>query len=409
MGLGGGGEKVGNCEDDDLDRDEHEEPPHNRAVALTVGDSDVADDRLRQVGHVRSVGDRGAPAQAALWGLGRVLFLEHPELAGGLIDLPAATAEADVEPLLSGLVNELLGTAFEEQVALRAAGRYVQRLVRHPSAGPRAAWKTHGTALITGGLGALGLHVARFLIRSGAQSLVLTSRRGLNTPGAAEEVAALQSLGARVTVAEVDLGDAAAMRALMERIDASLPPLRVVVQAAGVVHGSPLRLLPPEELERVLAPKVRGTLVLDELTRDRELDAFICFSSIAGIWGAPEMGSYAAANAFLDAWAQQQRAHGRPALSIAWGPWEGGGMASAERIAQLRDRGLRAFQPEEALNALALALTYANDRTRVLSNSIDAAIYQLRKVLGAAGLEGLIKTRRGLGYVLQEPRDAVHP
>ncbi|HRI53874.1 MAG TPA: SDR family NAD(P)-dependent oxidoreductase, partial [Pseudomonadota bacterium] len=298
-------------------------------------------------------GEPGAPAQAALWGLGRVLFLEHPELAGGLIDLPAA----DAEPLFPSLVHELLGDAGEEQVALRAAGRYVQRLVRHPSAGPRAAWKTHGTALITGGLGALGLQVARFLIRSGAQSLVLTSRRGLNTPGAAAKVAALQSLGARVTVAEVDLGDAAAMRALMQRIDASLSPLRVVVQAAGVVHGSPLRSLPPEQLERVLAPKVRGTLVLDELTRDRELDAFICFSSIAGIWGAPEMGSYAAANAFLDAWAQEQRAHGRPALSIAWGPWEGGGMASAERIAELRDRGLRAFQPEEALNALALALT----------------------------------------------------
>jgi epothilone polyketide synthase D len=298
--------------------------------------------------------DLCAPAQAALWGLGRVLFLEHPELAGGLVDLPAR----DPESVLPALACELLDSDGEDQLALRAAGRHVQRLVRHASRrlSPGAAWKTQGTALITGGLGALGLQVARWLIRSGAQSLVLTSRRGLDAAGAAEKVAALEALGARVTVAAVDLGDAAAMRALFDQIDASMPPLRVVVQAAGVVHGAALGALSAEQLQQVLAPKVRGTLVLEALTAGRELDAFICFSSIAAIWGAQGMGSYAAANAFLDAWAQQQRAHGRPALSIAWGPWEGGGMASADLIDQLRERGLRAFRPEEALNALALAL-----------------------------------------------------
>ncbi|WP_437606620.1 SDR family NAD(P)-dependent oxidoreductase [Sorangium sp. So ce834] len=295
-----------------------------------------------------------APAQAALWGLGRTLSLEHPEVWGGLVDLPPSPGEHDI----AALAAQVLSPDGEDHVALRASGRFVERLVRCAGAGApdgAPAWSTSGTALITGGLGALGRHVARWAAQRGARHLVLTSRKGASADDR-DFLASLEALGARVTVAQADVADAAAMAAVLADIDARLPPLSAVFHLAGVSDQTPLSALDGAGLRRVLAPKVHGTAALDALTRGRPLDAFVCFTSIAAVWGSARQAGYAAANAFQDALVRARRAAGAPAVAVSFGPWRGGGMATSA-LASLEERGVRAFGPEQAMAALSFCMT----------------------------------------------------
>ncbi|XXT16878.1 SDR family NAD(P)-dependent oxidoreductase [Sorangium sp. So ce429] len=293
-----------------------------------------------------------APAQAPLWGLCRTLSLEHPEVWGGIVDLPPAPDASAVPALLA----QVLGADPEDHVALRPSGRFVQRLVRSASGAQAAAkpWSTSGTALVTGGLGALGRRVARWLLQRGARHLVLASRRAASADDRAF-VASLEALGASVTVAQADAADAEAMAAVLADIDARLPPLSAVFHLAGVSDHTPLAGLDVARLRRVMAPKVQGTSVLDALTRGRPLDAFVCFSSIAAVWGAARQAAYAAANAFQDALVRARRAAGAAAVSVSFGPWRDGGMAT-DVLAPLEARGVRALGPEAAIAALSRIL-----------------------------------------------------
>ncbi|WP_181775723.1 type I polyketide synthase [Amycolatopsis pittospori] len=276
-----------------------------------------------------------APESAQVWGLGRVAALEHPEVWGGLIDLPAS-GDDRVLGLLAGV---------EDQVAVRASGVFARRLVRAGAAG-QEPWALSGTALVTGGTGALGGQVARWLVERGVEHLVLVSRRGVASPGAEDLAAELRESGATVTVAACDVADRAAVAELV----GGLPDLSVVVHAAGVAQSTPLVDCGEEEFRAVVAGKVAGAVNLHELTEG--LDAFIVFSSIAATWGSGGQSAYAAGNAFLDALVEQRRADGLAGLSVAWGPWAEAGMAVGEAGAQLAKRGLTALAPERALAAL---------------------------------------------------------
>ncbi|WP_131740341.1 type I polyketide synthase [Actinomadura roseirufa] len=203
------------------------------------------------------------------------------------------------------------------------------RLTRVPEPGPPGAgpW-TAGTVLITGGTGDLGAAVARHLVRAhGAGHLVLASRRGPDAPGAADLRA---ELGAAVEIVRCDVTDRAALARLL-----AATPVTAVVHAAGVVDDGVVESMTGERLDAVLAPKVDAAWHLHELTRDRELTAFVLFSSAAGTFGGPGQGGYAAANSFLDALARHRAERGLPALSLAWGPWEAG-MAGRLKEADLR-------------------------------------------------------------------------
>ncbi|WP_245647336.1 type I polyketide synthase, partial [Microtetraspora niveoalba] len=285
--------------------------------------------------------------QAQVWGLGRVAALEYPERWGGLIDLPAVVDDRAGRRLVSVLTGD------EDQVAIRASGVYGRRLVRAPLPPARtASWSTSGTVLVTGGTGALGAVVARWLAESGVAHLVLTSRRGTAAPGVDELVAELTGLGARVTVAACDVADRDAVAGVLAGIPADVP-LTGVVHTAGVLDDGTLDALTPERFEAVLAAKVSGLVHLDELTRDCELDFFAVFSSLAGAVGSAGQGNYAAANAFLDAWAQRRRDAGLPGVSVAWGPWAQDGMAVSGAVAdRVRRAGLPAMDPALALDAL---------------------------------------------------------
>ncbi|WP_380286078.1 type I polyketide synthase [Kitasatospora purpeofusca] len=305
-----------------------------------------------------------SPAQAAVWGLGAVAGLESPQRWGGLVDLPAVLDDRAVARLAAVLAGQagvagvggLGGDEFEDQLAIRSAGVFARRLLRAAAApAPSAGWQPSGTVLITGGTGGAGAAVARRLAREGAEHLVLVGRRGSAAPGAGELAAELTASGARVTVAACDVADRAALAGLLESLPRELP-LTAVVHAAGVLDDGVLDTLTAEEADRTLRPKVTGALNLHELTKDCDLSAFVLFSSIAGTVGAAGQGSYAAANAVLDALARQRHADGLAATSVAWSALADGGMIDEAVAEQLRRRGAAPMAGDRAGDALLRAV-----------------------------------------------------
>ncbi|WP_345006348.1 SDR family NAD(P)-dependent oxidoreductase, partial [Streptosporangium album] len=303
------------------------------------------------------------PFQAAVWGLGTVLALDHPGTWGGIVDLPDDADEQAIDLLLGVLAGG------EDQVAIRDGGILARRMVRAPLGGASApqSWRPNGTVLVTGGTGGIGAHMARWLAANGAGHLVLTSRRGPDAPGAADLHAELAALGAGVTIAACDVADREALGRLID----SLPtPPTAVVHAAGVMHG-PVRLAQTsiEEYAEIGRAKIAGAVNLDGLLADRPLDAFVLFSSGAAVWGSAGQAAYAGANAFLDALAQRRRSRGLAATSIAWGTWGGGGMVDDEMETHARRLGLRSMSPQSAIGVLQQALDH--DESHLVVADID--------------------------------------
>ncbi|WTB19194.1 SDR family NAD(P)-dependent oxidoreductase [Streptomyces sp. NBC_00829] len=313
-----------------------------------------------------------SPVQAQVWGLGRVAALEVPERWGGLVDLPGVLDERAVSRLVGVLAGAGAGAGAgsgEDQVAVRSSGVFGRRLVRAPRAprvsgvsggGGSVSWLPGGSVLVTGGTGALGGRVARWLAGAGAERLVLMSRRGPDAPGAVDLVGELAGLGVEVSVVACDGADRDAVRALLS---AEAGSLTAVVHTAGVLDDGVLEGLSPERIDRVLSAKARSAAILHELTAELgiELSAFVLFSSMSGTVGAAGQANYAAANAYLDALAEQRRADGLAATSIAWGPWAEDGMAADEALeARMRRDGVPPMDGEAAVNALQRAMD-AND------------------------------------------------
>ncbi|WP_107070913.1 type I polyketide synthase [Streptomyces cyaneogriseus] len=307
--------------------------------------------------------------QAAVWGLGRVVAVEHPERWGGLVDLPADTGpdawgtQEDTDRLCSVLADP----EGEDQIALRPGGAFVRRLVRTAhdrlpapaGSGDTGSWRPKGTVLVTGGTGALGAHAARWLAAAGAEHLVLAGRRGEQAPGARRLRQELEAAGAAVTIVACDLADRPAVAHLLATLPDG-PPLTAIVHTAGVVDDGVVDALDPERLTTVLRPKANAAVHLHELTRDRDLEAFVLYSSVAGAVGNQGQANYAAANAVLDALAQRRRAHGLAATSISWGPWAGAGMAEGDIADGLARRGVTAMPAPTALAAFAAAADSAD-------------------------------------------------
>nr|AHE80992.1 PieA2 [Streptomyces marincola] len=315
------------------------------------------------------------PAQAQVWGLGRVVALEHSALWGGLIDLPE-TVDDDA---LSGLCHVLAGLNGEDQVAVRASGLSGRRMVRAAvgAAEPRRTWVPAGTILLTGATGSLGPRVARWLAAGGAEHLVLISRRGPEAPGAEELAAELTGMGATVTVSACDVGDRGAVETLLGELREAGHTVRAVMHTAAHIELAPVTGTTLESLAAVLSAKVAGTEHLADLLDPEDLDAFVLFSSIAGVWGSGDHAAYAAANAALDALAARGRARGLPMTSVAWGVWEDAlntwrGMegldpnATRERV---RGQGLALMRADLAITALQQALDH--DDTFVAVADID--------------------------------------
>ncbi len=293
-----------------------------------------------------------SPVQAQAWGLGRVAALEHPDRWGGLIDLPPVLDEASGARLCM-----VLAGCGEDQAAIRPAGILGRRLTRAGQPAVRGErWAPRGTALVTGGTGAVGGHVARWLASRGAPGVALTSRTGPAAPGVPALAAELAAAGTAVQVTACDIASRGELAGLLTRLADGSAPLTAVFHAAGASAGGPLDDLDPAGLAAELTAKAAGATILDELTGKLRLDAFVLFSSASATWGGATQAGYAAANACLDALAEGRVARGLPATSVAWGLWGGGGMGGGEAGARLARLGLRAMDPAVAVAALGQVL-----------------------------------------------------
>jgi NADPH:quinone reductase-like Zn-dependent oxidoreductase len=272
-------------------------------------------------------------------GLGQILAALMPRFARGELK-PLAH---QVYPIQQAVL------AFRTMQQAKHVGKIVMSVPRTAAGELRA----DGTYLITGGLGALGLQVAHWLVERGARRLVLTGR-SQPSGAATKAIRELEQAGAQVTVKQADVSRLADATGLLEEVRSSLPELRGIVHAAGVLDDGILQQLTWERFTPVLAPKVQGAWNLHTLTRQQPLDFFVLFSSMASVLGSPGQGNYAAANAFLDALAHRRRAEGLPALSIDWGPWADAGMAARNGQDPRRwaAQGVDLIQPAEGLAVL---------------------------------------------------------
>ncbi len=220
-----------------------------------------------------------------------------------------------------------------------------------------------GTYLLTGGTGGLGLFLSRFLVDRGARHLVLVSRSGCTDEATSRVLDALRARGAHIRVETCDVSNVAQVQALVRRAHRPALPLRGVFHLAGVLADLTLANLDADAFVRTAAPKVAGALNLDSVTRHLELDHFVLYSSAAGALGSPGQGNYAAANTALDAIAENRRALGLPAVSIAWGIWGESGLAvqSDNRAQRLEARGLGIMAPDLALAGLERVLVHDAD------------------------------------------------
>jgi len=292
-------------------------------------------------------------------------------IAAMLADLTALFGEGALEPLpVKTFDVRRAADAYRFVSQARHIGKVVLTVPGAPGVGLAA-----GTVLITGGTGMAGSAVARHLVNHhGVRHLVLAGRRGRATEGVEELVDELAQRGARVSVVACDVADRDALAALL----AGLPeeyPLTGVIHAAGVLDDGMVASLTTDRVDTVLRAKVAGAWNLHEQTQDLNLSAFVLFSSLAGIMGAPGQGNYAAANSFLDALAIHRRARGLPGLSLAWGLWE----QASGMTAHLGDRdksrisraGLAALSSEQALEMFDTALL--GERAVVVATRLDRA------------------------------------
>ncbi|MCX5078213.1 type I polyketide synthase [Streptomyces sp. NBC_00424] len=375
-------------------------------VQAWVSDDRFVDARLVVVtrravmtGHTEPVPDLST---APLWGLLRSAQSENP---GRLI---LADVDDD-DHSLAALPSALAGDA--TQFALRDGHVVVPRLVRasskdrprEPEGTPRrpeslSRWDTDGTVLLTGGTGTLGSLFARHLVTNhGVRNLMLVSRRGPDTPGAADLVAELSGLGAEVTVAACDVADRAALSALLAGIPAN-HPLTGVVHAAGTLDDGLISGMTPEKVDAVLTPKLDAAWNLHDLTRDLGLSAFVLFSSIMGTIGNAGQANYAAANVFLDALAQYRHATGLPATSLAWGFW--GERSELTRdlndadIARMARTGLKPLPSDEGVALFDAAFARGEATAAPVALDLDRLRAQAAGATLPEVLRGLVRARR---------------
>jgi len=305
--------------------------------------------------------ESGDPAVALIAGLIRSFNHEYPNTPCRWLDTDSVAA--------TDIVSALRDLPEEAEIILRNGQRYVPRLQRLPTAGKtQAQWR--GRYLITGGTGALGFKTAQWLAAKGISEIVLMSRKP--SDDAAHQIDALRRQGVSVDQVYGDVADAGFVNAVVERY---AEDLRGVIHAAGVLQDGVIANLTPEHLQQVLRPKVAGLWNLHQASLGLTLDCFIAYSSVAALLGAPGQGNYAAANSFLDEFIAWRRSLGLPGLSINWGPWAGGGMASVQDTDGLAYSGIGKLSAEQAFATLEQALRHPNAQVGIFS--VDWAQFAL--------------------------------
>ncbi|MEM8718416.1 MAG: type I polyketide synthase [Cyanobacteria bacterium P01_G01_bin.39] len=287
-------------------------------------------------------------SQAPLWGMGKVISLEHPELNCVTVDLDPELKN-DLAPVL---LAEIWSNDSEDRVAFRNNTRYVPRIVRKDLEKTKVKSKNlfheSKSYLITGGLKGLGLFIAGWMAQRGAKHLVLLGRSepSKNTK---EKITELENAGVQVVVAQADVTQEEQIAKVIRDVDSSVSPLGGIIHAAGILDDGVLQQLDWSRFARVMAPKVQGAWNLHSLTKEKSLEFFVMFSSTASLLGSLGQTNYVAANTFLDTLTHYRQTQGLPGLTINWGGWASIGMAADN---QIKIQGMEPIVPELALQAL---------------------------------------------------------
>jgi len=317
---------------------------------------------LAPEGRFIEIGKTGVWSPEAITGLRPDIFYAPIDLGAVCGEAPAiiqSMLRALVDDVRTGALRPLPRTAFalsEAATAFRhmAQARHVGKIVLTQPAGEAVPVRGDATYLVTGGLGGLGLSTARWLVASGARSLMLMGR-SRPVASASEVIQELERTGARVETAVADVSRADDVARVLAQIARNMPPLRGIMHAAGIVDDGVLSEQTRERVAGVLAPKIGGAQLLHHHTRGQTLDFFVMFSSMAALFGAAGQGGYAAANAAMDAFAHRRRAEGRRTTSINWGPWADVGMWAALGAHDRRrwtDRGVWLIEPDDGFRML---------------------------------------------------------
>ncbi|WP_370476577.1 SDR family NAD(P)-dependent oxidoreductase [Tamlana flava] len=276
--------------------------------------------------------------QSTLWGLCKTVGFEIPELKCVRIDLDP---DSSIEDSVRSLRNRILLDDKEDQICFRLGQSYVQRIfpfyLKPIEDIPEKSIKAEHSYLITGGLGSLGLETAKWLVKKGAKNLILVSRTELSESSKAVIEYFMES-GVHIMIRQVDVREKKEVELLIEEINASLPQLKGIIHAAGVLDDAPLLDISTIQMKRVMQPKVEGSWNLHESTLQLDLDFFILYSSAVSVLGSPGQGNYSAASTYLDCLAHYRRTIGLPAISINWGPWADVGLA-VEATEKMIDQG----------------------------------------------------------------------
>ena len=303
--------------------------------------------------------------------------LQEPERIRGLLtEVSEGLAKGEWTPLPAEIypITEARA-AFRRMQQARHIGKIVCQIPNPLQ--PRA----DRSYLITGGLGAIGLHTASYLAQLGAGDIVLTSRRAPDADAQRLIEEITERHKTRIHVFAADVGDESEVARLLERIRAELPPLAGVAHLAGVLDDALLSQQSVERFRTTLAAKAFGACHLDRLTKDDELDFFIVSSSVSALFGSPGQANYATANALLDGLVAQRRAQGLPATGVNFGPWAQGGMASSEAAtANISAQGLIPLDPSAAMSALAEVIANGTGQATVIKANWQRAA----KVLGSS-------------------------
>ncbi|HEY1577814.1 MAG TPA: condensation domain-containing protein, partial [Terracidiphilus sp.] len=330
-------------------------------------------------------------AQATAWGWSKTISLEHPNCGGGVIDLdPAASDRENASVILDAVLN--IGTNAEDQIAIRNGMRYVPRLRRSPpppcALQPLAKDKTY---LITGGLGGVGLGLARWMAQRGARRLFLVGRTALPDRATWDKVPSDSDAGARITAIReiesfgtevslgiVDLFDQQQVETMFASVSGELGG---IFHLAAAGDASSLVNMTSDGMRKVMAPKMLGTWNLHVASRNMALDFFVMFSSWASVLGAQDLGHYNAANQFMDAVAHYRRSLGLPATALNWGAWDVIRNASAELLREYERSGLQSMPSAAAFTAMYRAASAGT--TQMLVANVDwqklKPLYEIRR------------------------------
>ena len=296
-------------------------------------------------------GDRANPTHAVLWGLGRTLALELPEIWGGVIDV-----DESIPPVLAArLVRDeaTIGDG-EDQVVYRSGVRHVPRL--EPVAPPASdvVLTKDGSHLVIGATGHIGPHLIRQLAEMGAGTIVAVSRNpGERLHDLAQQLA---STGTNLVQVAADVTDESAMAALFDRFGTDLPALDGIYLAAFA--GGPVTLsdMTDDDVSTMFRPKLDALGVLHELSLRTRVRHFVLFSSISGLLGSRWLAHYTATSTFLDTFAYARRNLGLPATVVNWGLWKSLADLQSDAGEVMANAGLEPMADEVAIRALPLAM-----------------------------------------------------